>query len=267
MNASAQGAAVLSSPATLSVPVYSIPPNPTQPNGLSNLDDGDARLSATVYRVGDLIYVVHSAAVSGRAAIQWFEINAVSQQVIESGIISDPTLDLFYPSIAANSSNTVVIACNGCSLSTFVSCYAITGEKVNGTLTFGSLLLLKSGVTSYRNNDSTGISRWGDYSAVSLDPVDPGRFWVLTMYPATRTTWSTQITELISAQVRLGIARAGTNVVISWPAIATGFQLQSRTNLSAGVWTGVTGSPLVTNNQYMISLSSTGAARFFRLFK
>lgn len=266
-NGALPGGAFLNAPATLSVPEYLIPANPTQPNGLSDLDDGDARLSATVYRVGDLVYAVHSTEVNSRAAIQWFEINAVSLQVVDTGIISDPTLDLFYPSIAANASGTVVIACNGCSLSSFVSCYAVTGEKVNGTLTFGSLLLLKPGVTSYRNEDSTGVSRWGDYSAVSVDPADPNRFWTLTMYPATRTTWSTQLTELIVSPVRLGIARSGTNVIISWPSAATGFQLQSITNLSSGTWTAVTQMQSITNNQITVSLSSTGTAKFFRLVK
>ncbi len=231
------------------------------------IDDGDARLSATVYRVGDLVYAIHSTEVNGRAAIQWFEINAVTLQVIETGIISDPTLDLFYPSIAVNTLGTVMIACNGSSLSSLLSCYAIMGEKVNGSLTFGSSLLLKSGLTSYRNNDSTGVSRWGDYSAVSVDPADPSRFWTLTMYPTTRTTWSTQLTELITAPLRLGIARAGTNVDISWPSAATGFQLESNTNLSSGSWAPVTTSSILTNNQLIVSLSITGAANFFRLTK
>jgi len=229
---------------------------------LSNLDDGDTRLSATVYRVGDLIYAVHSTSFDYRAAIQWFEINAVTHQVVDTGFIGDPVLDLFYPSIAANASGTVVIACNGCSLSTFVSCYAFTGEKVNGTLTFGSSLLLKAGVTSL-----TGIGRWGDYSAVSVDPVDQSRFWTLTMYPATSTKWSTQLTELITSPLQLRIARAGTNVVISWPSAATGFQLQSKTNLSFGTWTAVTQAQIVTNNQFRVSLAITNAANFFRLAK
>src|SRR6266481_897879 len=85
--------------------------------GLSIIDDGDARLSATVCRLNDVIYAVHSTEVDSRAAIQWFEINAVTLQVVETGIISDPTLDLFYPSIAANAAGIVMIACNGCSLS------------------------------------------------------------------------------------------------------------------------------------------------------
>src|SRR6185369_15875765 len=108
----------------------------------------------------------------------------------------------------------------------FVSCYAVVGEKINGQLTFGSRVLLKAATTSL-----TGAGRWGDYSAISIDPVDPNRFWALTMYPSASTKWSTQITELITGSVQLKIAKAGTNVVLSWPSAAIGFQLQSRTDL------------------------------------
>jgi hypothetical protein len=260
-NGSISGGAFLTSPSTLTVPIYWAPSIPLQPNGLANLDAGDTRLSATVYRVGDIIYAVHSTSFDYRNAIQWVVINATTLQVMDTGIILDPHLDLFYPAIAANASGTMVIVCNGCSISSFLSCYAITAEKVNETRTFGSLVLLKSGASF------TGAGRWGDYSAVSVDPVDPNRFWALTMYPSANTKWSTQITELNTASVQLKIAKAGTNVVVSWPSAATGFQLQSRTDLGAGVWSAVPGSPVLTNNQYIMSLASTGAVQFFRLTK
>ena len=48
---SGAGQATISS-ATLTVPPYTVPFNPTQPDGSDNLDDGDARVSACVYEVG-----------------------------------------------------------------------------------------------------------------------------------------------------------------------------------------------------------------------
>jgi hypothetical protein len=252
---------------SLAVPAYSIPLNPTQPSGQQNLDDGDGRISATVYRVGEVLYAVHGTEVNGRAAIQWFEIDAATRTVLGTGLIADPVLELFYPSIAANAGGTVVIACNGCSSSSFVSCFATVGEKLNGIRIFGGLQLLKAGSASYRNNDSTGISRWGDYSAVCVDPVDSARFWAITMYPPSRTLWSTQITELIAIQVRLEIQLAAGDVVLSWPAAATNFQLQSTSSLSPANWTSVGVAPVLIDNQFRVALPATGNAALFRLVK
>jgi uncharacterized repeat protein (TIGR03803 family) len=57
---------------------------------------------------------------------------------------------------------------------------------------------------------------------------------------------------------QLTIVRSGPNVILQWPTNATGFTLQSTTNLSAPVWTTVVGQYTVTN---VIS----GAAQFYRL--
>src|SRR5262249_47020973 len=157
---------------------------------------------ASVYRVGDVLYAVHSTDVDGRAAIQWFQVDAINFSLLGTGILSDSNLDLFYPAIAANISGAVVIVCNGASLDTYVSCYAALGEPVNGVLKFDHLVLLQSGLASY-SHSSTGISRWGDYSCIYPDPADSSRFWALTMYPANSTTWATQITELITSPALL----------------------------------------------------------------
>ncbi len=66
-NAGSEGAATLGSPTTISIPAYSIPINPLQLGGLTNnIDDGDARISAMVYRVGDVIYATHGTQATAR---------------------------------------------------------------------------------------------------------------------------------------------------------------------------------------------------------
>jgi len=73
------------------------------------------------------------------------------------------------------------------------------GETLDGTVDFGDAVLLKSGTATYVNLDPSGTSRWGDYSATSLDPRDPTRFWTIQMVASGKTTWTTQITEVIAA--------------------------------------------------------------------
>ena len=215
-----------SPPVVLDVPEYSVPINPPQPDGTDTLDDGDARFGSAARRVGDVLYAAHAVQVDNRAAVRWYRIDAVANKLLEAGTVSDPALDLFFPSIAANEAGTVVVGCNGSSPETYVSSYAVAGEIVNGKLTFGPLTLLKTGTASYQNTDLSGTSRWGDYSATSVDPADPSRFWTIQMIAIGRSTWATQITELLTG-LQLTIGLSGTNAVITWPAgAATPLQLE-----------------------------------------
>jgi len=54
-------------------------------------------------------------------------------------------------------------------------------------------------------------SRWGDYSATSVDPSDPNSFWTIQMYPSGPAAWSTQITQILTvpSPVRLTVCLIG----------------------------------------------------------
>ena len=281
----------LSAAVSLAVLPYQIPDNADlgvpqltvhQPDGTTTLLANDARISAKVYGVGGVLYAVHSTEIDGRVAIRWYRIRAADHVLLEQGTIADPVLDLFFPSIVANPYGVVVIGCNGCGPSTFVSCYAYVGETKNGQTTFGSSLLLQSGVNNYHDPNEILAqltdapetpSRWGDYSAMSVDPADPTHFWTIQLYPSAIDpdtgvgTWSTQITEIIATTApQLTIASAGTNVLISWPLYASGYQLQATTNLlNASGWNSLT--PATSTNGFVIStlLPKTAKASFYRL--
>jgi hypothetical protein len=157
---------------------------------------------------------------------------------------------------------------NGSSATNYVSSYAVLGEPINGKLSFGSLVLLKAGTASYRPSPPAQPPyRWGDYSALSLDPANPTHFWALTMRPSSTTAWSMQITELIAAPLSLSIASSGTNILLSWPRAAAGYQLQSTPTLSSPVWTTVPQTVILANNQFTVSVPATNQVRFFRLKK
>lgn len=258
--------ASLSSALTVSVPAYNVQLNPIQPGESSaTLDDGDARFSAAVRVVGGVLYAVHGTEVNNYAALRWYRLNATNFSVIESGTITNATLDLFYPSIAANAQGTVVICCNGCGTSSFISSYAYVGFTSNGVTTFNSPVLLRSGTARYIDATS-GASRWGDYSATSPDPVDPSRFWTIQMVPTARSTWVTQITEIITSAPALNVGLSGTNAVLSWPAYASTMQLQANANLTnSAAWANVTQSLATNGSQVNVTLPATNTANFFRL--
>src|SRR5262249_48650702 len=58
LNAGGPGAS-LNGATTFTVPPFTAPDDPVQPDGSQNLDDGDARFNSLVYAVGGVLYAVH----------------------------------------------------------------------------------------------------------------------------------------------------------------------------------------------------------------
>ena len=71
--------------------------------------------------------------------------------------------------------------------------------------------------------------------------------------------------------VQLGIrpsALGNNRVELSWPASATGYALESTTDLTAPIgWQPVSGTPLTVGDRLVVTVEANVAARFFRLRK
>jgi hypothetical protein len=161
-----------------------------------------------------------------------------------------------------------VIGCNGSSTNSFVSSYAFVGETINGVTTFGPPILLKAGSASYKVTDPTyGATRWGDYSATSVDPTDGTRFWTIQMVPSARQVYFTQITEMRAVkQPVLTIARAAPNVILSWPVSVASFELQTATEFSsAATWIPASASYATNNGVVLATVLQSRAGALFRL--
>ncbi len=249
----------------------------TQPDGTSTLMANDARLSAKVYAVGGVLYAVHSTELSNHVAIRWYRVRAADHALLESGTIADPNLDFYFPSVAANPYGTVVIAFNESGPGTTVGCYAIVGQTVGGVTSFESPVLLQSGAGSYHGDDELlsqllgvpGFSRWGDYSAISVDPSDPTHFWMIQMYPSDSVNtdvWSTQVSEVVAtAQVALTIRPVTNGIEVSWPAAFASYQLQSSSEPAIDLsWTPVAAPSTTNSGQIVVSLP-LATREFFRL--
>jgi hypothetical protein len=68
-------------------------------------------------------------------------------------------------------------------------------------------------------------------------------------------------------QPQLAIISSEANVILTWPTNATGFILQSATNLgsSAAVWTTNSPTPVVVDGQNTVTNPISGVQQFFRL--
>ncbi len=195
-NASGPGPATLGATTTATVPAYGVTGNLLQPDGTATLRNIDSRIGATVYEVNGILYGVQVTQVAGRSAIRWYRVVAATGLPLESGTLSEPGVDYTFPSIAANENGVVMIGFNKTSLTEFVSSYAVAGETVAGATTFGIPFLLKAGVANYHYFPVNGLSRWGDFSTIGVDPTDANVFWTNQEFVSATDVWSTQITAI-----------------------------------------------------------------------
>jgi len=65
----------------------------------------------------------------------------------------------------------------------------------------------------------------------------------------------------------LGIVGSASSIIVSWPASATGFTLQTTASLPAAVWSRVSASPVVQGGFNKVTVPISGAAGFYRLSK
>jgi uncharacterized repeat protein (TIGR03803 family) len=76
--------------------------------------------------------------------------------------------------------------------------------------------------------------------------------------------WGTVFSLALESQ--LNILLSGANVILTWPANAAGFTLQSATNLvSQSVWSTNLPAPVIVNGQNTVTNPISGAQQFYRL--
>jgi hypothetical protein len=137
--------------------------------------------------------------------VHWMIMDLTTDAVLQQGLISDPAFDYTYSSIAANANGDFVIGYNRSGgandPSNDISAYAeICHFNGASAICQNPLLLLQQGL---RGDYQLGSPvRWGDYSAIAVDPNDPNSFWTAIEIPIAnsvtsgRSRWGTEITEI-----------------------------------------------------------------------
>jgi hypothetical protein len=164
------------------------------------------------------LWAVQGVQVNGTpnlAQIVLYRIDPVGNAVLSQTVIPTPSgLFVYYPAIAVNPAGDIVVGFSGSNSSTPASAYAITGRFNGSTVSWGTAVQTQVGANAtYSFVDGNGRNRWGDYSAVTLDPADPGIFWASQEYLAGTNNWAIKNTELIpsrSGEIRWATAVTGT---------------------------------------------------------
>ena len=73
------------------------------------------------------------------------------------------------------------------------------------------------------------------------------------------------VSNAVTVMPSLSLTYTGPNMIVAWPAWAYGFGLQSCSNLTGPVWSGVTNNPVLAGFQNVVSNTPPPGNLFFRL--
>jgi hypothetical protein len=155
------------------------------------------RVLHAVFR-GDSIWcaltTAHSwVAGSSQASIHWFQIRAAVPVLVQQGIYGAANLSYFYPACCPDSNGNMTMVFVRCGTNEFGSVFYTGRRSVDPLGSLQASALLKAGVANYVRVDGSGRNRWGDYSGISADPVNPRLIWFYGEFAAAVNTWGTWI--------------------------------------------------------------------------
>ncbi len=205
---SAANPPTLSAAAAITVPAYLFPPNAPQPGTSALLDTSDARFVNAGTQIGNSLFQVHSISRSPTVIVgaicRFYEFDTVHKTVIQHGDFSRSGTSFdFNASIAANRHKDVFVTWTATDPNN-----PTLADRVNAEVRFSGRLhtdptgvipspgsLLAGGTSATFYNVAADPQRWGDYSAVTLDPADPSgaTAWIVNEKILTSTTWGTRI--------------------------------------------------------------------------
>ncbi|MEW6658733.1 MAG: hypothetical protein AB1424_08730 [Thermodesulfobacteriota bacterium] len=188
----------LSTAVTIPVTAFALPPDAGQPGTIATLDTLDGRFVNVSTQIGNSLFQVHTINSGGYARPRFYEFDTVNRTVIQSGTFArSGTSHDFNASIAANQSKDVFVTWSATDPANSVQAEVRFSGRLHtdaaGVIPSpGSLLY---GSATFYNVTGSGTQRWGDYSAVSIDPGDATGLtaWIVNERILTTTTWGSRI--------------------------------------------------------------------------
>jgi Beta-propeller repeat/HYDIN/CFA65/VesB-like, Ig-like domain len=183
--------------ADLSVPNFSFPPDAEQGGSPELIQTDDFRMLNAVWSNGSLWCGQNVSSSSGAPLARWYQIQATSltsASLLQSGDVAAAG-EAYYPALSAGPDGTVAMAFTT-SNSLLPASSAVTGRgPTDAAGTMREYAIYRLGLGPY---DEQVGNRWGDYSGISIDPVDSS-FWVMTEYAGTPDPhFSTAIEDMIN---------------------------------------------------------------------
>ena len=169
----------LTGPVSITVPSYSVPPAAHQPGTTKLLDTSDSRFVNASTQSGNDLWQTHTIALGGFPAPKFYRLNTSANTVSQSGFyFAGATSDDFNASIAANDAGDCFV--------TWTSTDASAGK--NAQIRLSGKLSAAAGIaagptastsTTFYHPSADNPERWGDYSAVTTDPLNAANAWLV----------------------------------------------------------------------------------------
>ena len=169
----------LTGPVSITVPSYSVPPSASQPGTSKLLDTSDSRFVNASTQSGNDLWQTHTIALGSFPAPKFYRLNTSTNTVSQSGFyFASGTSDDFNASIAANDAGDCFV--------TWTSTDASVGR--NAQVRLSGKLNADAGITAgpnaftsptFYHPSADNPERWGDYSAVTTDPLNAANAWLV----------------------------------------------------------------------------------------
>ena len=132
---------------------------------------------------------------SGVAGMRWYELRkagASAWAIYQQGTYSPDSHCRWMGSVAMDSSGNMAMGYSISSTTKFPSIY-YTGRLAGDPL--GQMTIQEGIIKEGSGSQLSSSNRWGDYSAMSVDPSEPSKFWYTQEYYQTtsQTNWKTRI--------------------------------------------------------------------------
>src|SRR5436190_256457 len=138
-----------------------------------------------------------SASTPSHGAVKWMEFrnagsSTTAPTVFQSGTFDPDTAYRWLPSIAMDKDHNIALGYSKSSLSIRPGIYMTGRLGTDAINTMGAEATVQAGVGS---QTAGALNRWGDYSAMTLDPIDQCTFWYTNEYLKANGAfnWSTRI--------------------------------------------------------------------------
>jgi hypothetical protein len=222
-----------------------------EPGGGSQLDSlADRAMNRFVYRRfadHETLLFSHSVTAGGGGGIRFYELRTpATPTVFQQGTFAPDASYRWMPSVAMDGSGDIaaIYTVSSSTLSPSIKYTARTPSDPPGTFGQGEGTIVAGA------GSQTGISRWGDYASLNIDPVDDCTFWGTHEYKKTagRSNWQTRVASFtlpscsafaVNAPDSETVAQGGT-MTYTINTTTTAGTPQSLTLTTTGLPTGVT---------------------------
>ena len=227
-----------------------------------NLDGLDDRLYAAMARGGHL-WTAHNIGVNTtgvatstasikRNGTRWYDLTNLTgtPTVTQSGTVFDGAVqasarDFFIPSIMVTGQNHAALSLTTGGTPFFVNAYTAGRLSGDATGTMQAPIATTASATAYNppgDPGGAGGRRWGDYSYISLDPLDDMTLWMVNQYCNATNTYGCNVTKLLApppatpascVPASTPAGQTSVNVVVTGTAVSGSGFYDPGTDLSA----------------------------------